>query len=197
MTSGSSFRLRRKLEPVVAASVVSLHMRTVLITTAAILALTVLAGGGVLLIAPSLVWSWFGPADLGPVAFERLERRTTPNDALACPPGLCPARSDVVPPVFTVDAPALRKAMDAILATEPKLVRVDSGEAADIARYVQRSARLEFPDTIVVRYLDRPDGRSTLALYARSQIGRSDFGVNKARLERWLARLEAAVPAAR
>lgn len=172
-------------------------MRNVVITIVATLTLIVLAGGGALLIAPALVWSWFGPADLGPVVFERLERRTTPNDALACPPDLCRARADIVPPVFSVDAPALRKAMDAILATEPKLVRVDAGEAADVARYIQRSARLEFPDTIVVRFLERPGGRSTLALHARSQIGRSDFGANKARLERWLAKLEASVLAAR
>jgi len=76
------------------------------------------------------------------------------------------------------------------------LVRVDTGEAAERARYIQRSARLDFPDTIVVRYLERPSGRSTVAFHSRSQIGRSDLGANKARIERWLARLEAAVPAA-
>ncbi|MBM3521687.1 MAG: DUF1499 domain-containing protein [Alphaproteobacteria bacterium] len=99
--------------------------------------------------------------------------------------------------IVAADATALRNAMEAILTTAPKLVRADGGEASDSARYVQRSARLEFPDTIVARYLERPGGRSTVALYARSQIGRSDLGANKARVERWLARLEAAVPVAR
>jgi uncharacterized protein (DUF1499 family) len=48
---------------------------------------------------------------------------------------------------------------------------------------------LGFPDTIVVRFLDLPDGRSTLAIYSRSRFGESDFGVNHARLERWLGKL--------
>jgi uncharacterized protein (DUF1499 family) len=33
------------------------------------------------------------------------------------------------------------------------------------------------------------DSRSTLAIYSRSQLGRSDLGVNLARIERWLDKL--------
>jgi uncharacterized protein (DUF1499 family) len=32
-------------------------------------------------------------------------------------------------------------------------------------------------------------GRSTLAIYSRSLVGRKDFGVNRARIQRWLAAL--------
>ncbi len=48
------------------------------------------------------VWqALFGPPDLGPVDFTRLVRRSTPNDALACPAGLCPAaKADIETPVF-------------------------------------------------------------------------------------------------
>jgi uncharacterized protein (DUF1499 family) len=38
---------------------------------------------------------------------------------------------------------------------------------------------------------DRGQDASTLALYSRSQVGSSDFGVNKRRLERWVARIGA------
>jgi uncharacterized protein (DUF1499 family) len=34
---------------------------------------------------------------------------------------------------------------------------------------------------------------STLAIYSRSLIGRSDLGVNRARVTRWLAALEASL----
>ena len=53
---------------------------------------------------------------------------------------------------------------------------------------------MRFPDTIVVRFLDRPDGRSTLAIYSRSQLGTNDLGVNLARIERWLDKLAGEVP---
>ena len=65
--------------------------------------LTAISASVILMVGPEWIWSFFGPPDLGPVAFETLERRTTPNDALACPPHFCKATSDLVPPLFAVD----------------------------------------------------------------------------------------------
>lgn len=173
-------------------------MRLVMMMLSALVALAALAVVTFLVLGPARVWSTFGPPDLGPVDFERLERRSSPNDALACPAGLCGgAAVDIVPPVFAVDARGLRAAMAKALAAEPKLERVADDPTAGTERFVQRSALLGFPDTIVVRYIDLPEGRSTLALYSRSQVGRSDLGANKARLERWLTRLGGAAPPAR
>jgi len=148
----------------------------------------------ILIVRSDWVWSFFGPPDLGPVAFESLERRTTPNDALACPPHLCEARSDLVPPLFAVDVNRLRATMGEVIASEPRITRVHTDDAALTERYVQRSALMGFPDTIVVRYLGQVEGHSTLAMYSRSQLGRSDLGVNRARLERWLEKLRQVLP---
>ncbi len=163
-------------------------VRTTLISSTAVAAFLILGLG----LDP--VWSLFGPADLGPVTFETLVRRKSPNDALACPPGLCPAISDLVAPVYPVPAQALRQALAEVLKREERLQRVASDDAAMTDRYVQRSKLLHFPDTITVRFLDRPGGTSTVALYSRSQLGHSDLGINRARIERWLAALTAAVP---
>lgn len=133
------------------------------------------------------VWGLFGPADLGPVAFESLERRASPNDALACPAGLCRAQSDLTPPVYAVSAAALKQALARVVASEPNVEQVENGPASD--RFIQRSRWMRYPDTIVVRYISRGEGQSTLALYSRSQIGHSDLGVNRARLQRWLEKL--------
>lgn len=140
------------------------------------------------------VWMLFGPADLGPVTFETLERRATPNDALACPPGLCRARADMAPPVFAVRPEALKAAMARVLAAEADVTRVADAPLEE--RLIQRTRWLRFPDTIVVRYLAVDEGRSTLALYSRSRLGRGDFGVNRARLARWLGGLSAQAPIA-
>ena len=58
-----------------------------------------------------------------------------------------------------------------------------------IARFLQRTRMMRFPDTIDVEVFPAPGG-STLAIYSRSLIGRRDFGVNRARIARWLAALE-------
>ncbi len=136
-----------------------------------------------------------GPADLGPVDFPVISRSATGNDALFCPAGLCgTARVDGAAPVFAVPAPALLQAVRAFLATQTDLVRVASDDATMQDRYVARTARMRFPDTITVKVMPAGEGRSTLALYSRSQIGRKDFGVNKARLDGWLASLGRSVP---
>jgi uncharacterized protein (DUF1499 family) len=167
--------------------------------------LTKVAIGAVLLIAALLaaarlgglewLWSLAGPADLGPVTFETLERRPAPNDALACPAGLCRARSDMAPPVFATGADGLRQAMARVIASEPDVELVERGEESE--RYIQRSKWMRFPDTIVVRYLPRGAEQSTIALYSRSQLGKGDFGVNKARVARWLGKLASEAPIAR
>ncbi|MCC7276464.1 MAG: DUF1499 domain-containing protein [Alphaproteobacteria bacterium] len=144
------------------------------------------------LVGPERVWALAGPADLGDVDFATLARRETPNDALACPPGLCRAPSDLTPPAYAMGARALAALFDRAVAAEPALERVGGDDGAPSRRYVQRSRLLRFPDTVVVRFLDLPDGRATLALYSRAQLGRSDFGVNLARIRRWLDRLDRA-----
>jgi uncharacterized protein (DUF1499 family) len=158
-------------------------------------AIVVAAGSAFVLIGPERLWSAIGPADLGPVDFETLERRESPNDALVCPPRLCKARSDLEAPAFAVDAKGLRAAMAKVIASEPRITAVDTAADGLTDRYVQRSALLGFPDTIVVRYLDLPGGTSTVAIYSRSQLGYGDRGVNKARIERWLGKLRTIVPA--
>lgn len=134
-------------------------------------------------------WRLFGDPDLGPVSFEQLERRPTPNDSLACPPDFCKARADVTTRLYRVAAHDLRLEFAKVIASEARVSVAEANEAALTDRYIQRSEHLGFPDTIVVRFLDRADGRSTIALYSRSQLGKGDFGVNRARIERWLGKL--------
>jgi uncharacterized protein (DUF1499 family) len=150
----------------------------------------VLIFGILQLAGPERVWALFGPADLGPVNFEALQRRTTPNDALACPVNVCQAKADLVSPVFGVSAQDLRLAFARAIATEPRLFRVGGDDANLTERYVQRTRLMRFPDTIVVRFFDLPDHQSTIALYSRSQLGEGDMGVNLARVQRWLSALE-------
>lgn len=71
-------------------------MRRILFWAAALLAGSFLAAAAVLLTAgPERLWETFGPADLGDVDFATLQRRDTPNEALACLPEFCAAEADM------------------------------------------------------------------------------------------------------
>ena len=165
---------------------------------AAVVTLVLLAMvGAFIFVGPERVWNLFGPPDLGGVSFETLQRRSTPNDALACPTELCSAKSDIVPALFSVSAGDLQLAFSRVIASEERVTKVEANDSDRTERYIQRTRLMGFPDTIVVRFLERPEGRSTLALYSRSQLGRGDFGVNRGRIERWLDKLAKEAPISR
>ena len=139
-----------------------------------------------LILYPDAIWRVFGSADLGPVSFETVQRRGTPNDALACLPSICTTRIDIVPPVLPVSAQDLKAALARALRSEPRTIEVASDDASLTYRFVQRSRWLHFPDTIVVRLLEMPHRQSSVLIYSRSQMGNGDMGVNRARVQRWL-----------
>jgi uncharacterized protein (DUF1499 family) len=133
----------------------------------------------------------FGAPDLGPVTFETLDRGGRQNDALACPPGLCRATADFDPGVFPLSEEELRARVTRLALAEPHTVPAYRHTRAGLPtqdRYVQRSRLMQYPDTIDIRFIPLSETTATLAIYSRSQIGRSDFGVNLARIRRWTDR---------
>lgn len=62
------------------------------------------------------------------------------------------------------------------------------------ATYVDRSRVMGFPDYVSVKV--SPEGEGTrLSAYSRLRFGQDDLGVNRARLEDWVRRTEAALQA--
>lgn len=59
--------------------------------------------------------------------------------------------------------------------------------------FVVRSRAFGFPDAISVRALPEGAG-TTLAIWSRSRFGGYDWGVNRARVERWVAALGTPLP---
>ena len=66
--------------------------------------------------------------------------------------------------------------------------RPDEGRAT----YVDRSTVLGLPDYVSVKAAREGEG-TRLSAYSRLRFGRADFGVNRARLEDWTARVRAAL----
>ncbi|SNX70522.1 uncharacterized protein SAMN05878503_10688 [Cereibacter ovatus] len=56
--------------------------------------------------------------------------------------------------------------------------------------WLTRTRLWGFPDFTSVRLIPAPDGGTFVTIFARARFGHSDLGVNRARVEDWLARLQ-------
>jgi uncharacterized protein (DUF1499 family) len=108
-----------------------------------------------------------------------------PNDALAAPAGTTRVEVDIVLPFVTPPSAELLAALDAVARAEPRVEVLAGDVGTGQITYVQRSAVIGFPDYISVSTVETSAG-SSLILWSRSRYGHYDFGVNRARLERWL-----------
>jgi hypothetical protein len=136
----------------------------------------------------------FGPIEQPEIDFATLVRKPTPNQYLMCPPGACAAETEAESPVFDLPARELEALWLAMVVRQPRTVQTAHYQGLRQYDFVQRSELMRYPDTITVRFIPLDDGRATLAIYSRAHYGRKDFGVNRARIEAWLAELAKEVP---
>lgn len=131
----------------------------------------------------------FGPVQREVIVFETLDPGARTNRYLVCPQGYCAAMPDRISPVFDMPAAALYRRWMAMIERQPRITPGPANADANQYDFVQRSLVLRFPDTITVRFIPLGAAKSTLAVYSRSHYGRSDFGVNRDRIDSWLAAL--------
>jgi hypothetical protein len=132
----------------------------------------------------------FGPVKREAIVFEELRLRSSPNQYLVCPPGLCRnAKPHAEAPVFEMQPQALRARWMERIGGLPLVEQVGSGPALEQYDFEALTPLARFPDTITVRFLPTGDGRATLAIYSRSHYGRNDFGANEKRIKAWLGLL--------
>jgi uncharacterized protein (DUF1499 family) len=131
-----------------------------------------------------------------PLDLAHFERPSTPNTALAAPDD-AGVRPDIVTPVFHVSAARLWTVLQGVADGEPRTFRLAADRTGMAGSWVARSAVWNFPDVITARVAPRGPEESTLALYSRSLYGRSDFGVNRRRLEAWVAAVDASLSSER
>lgn len=122
------------------------------------------------------------PGGLDPTLVARTGR---PNDRLLCPEGFCRAPADAPAPILEAAPERVLEAWKAVIEAAPRtvIVHFDARELRLVAE--QRSRLFGFVDTIAVKVLPLPDGRTSFAAYSRSETGYWDLGVNAARLDEW------------
>ncbi len=132
----------------------------------------------------------FGAPDRPRIDFATLQKTDRPNQYLVCPRDLCAATPDRDAPVYAVPPSVLRDALLAAVASEPRVRLLAADAEAGYYEFEQTSRFMGYPDTVTVQIFDRGDDASTLAVYSRAHYGYRDFGVNKARVDAWLAKLD-------
>jgi uncharacterized protein (DUF1499 family) len=108
-------------------------------------------------------------------------------------PGSDPGPRGQISPVHPVPPPALLEAFDRMALAQPATRRLAGSPSDGLVTYVQRTPIVGYPDYVSVRAVPVECGGSALVLLSRSRFGRSDLGVNEARVKAWLAALR--VPA--
>lgn len=128
-----------------------------------------------------------------PMDVAHIVRPSSPNTALAAPEGFSP-RPDVLTPRYEVPMNGLFALVQDVASHQPRTYLAALYPDQLQVHYVARSAWFNFPDLIMVQVREDGPGRSDLIIYSRSVYGRSDLGVNRKRVEAWLAALQTKLP---
>jgi hypothetical protein len=147
----------------------------------------------VVLVAGFLVYVRVAPSDVATWHQDPLTAPTpeTPNSFRVLAPGSSPGPEEMVSPVFPVPPAALMAAFDRMAMAQERTERLAGTPDGDgFVTYVQRTPTVGYPDYVSVRAVPAGDGGSALVILSRSRFGKSDLGVNKARITDWLAKLD-------
>jgi uncharacterized protein (DUF1499 family) len=123
--------------------------------------------------------------------FSTLKLGRKPNQYLMAPEGLCnAAEPHRTSPVFGTPAAELFRNLIDLAGGEERVTITDVSEATLTAKLVARSKVFRFPDMIDCQVIPVDENSATLAVYSRARYGIRDFGVNRARIEDWVRRLQ-------
>ena len=165
-------------------------MRPAMIAAAVVVAVVFAGGLALRLYMGRAAEDRLAPAES--VSLAGLQAPLPQNAFLACPPGYCRAAM-AASPIFAMPWPRLAEYWAEIVAREPRIVRVASAPDRKAIVLIQHSLLFRFPDIITVEFAALAPDRSSLAIYSRARYGKKDFGVNRQRVERWLALLQRAI----
>ncbi|MEH6524532.1 MAG: DUF1499 domain-containing protein [Sneathiella sp.] len=125
------------------------------------------------------------------IDFASLKKPRKPNSYLMCPADYCLYPAKDISPEFEMSAQKLAQMFEKVVLAQERTEKLsESDNQGEIQiDFVQYSALIGYPDTITVRFIELPDGRSTLAVFSRAHYGYRDFNVNENRIKAWIEKL--------
>lgn len=135
--------------------------------------------GAVFIVVAGVAYVRLSPSDIA--TYHLAPKATEAGDT----PG---ANSFKAARAITAPAADVLQAVDTVALATDRTRRVAGGVDEGLMTYETRSAVMGFPDYTTVTVTDGATG-PLLVIYGRSRFGASDLGVNRARIEGWLAQL--------
>jgi uncharacterized protein (DUF1499 family) len=129
-----------------------------------------------------------GLEEAQPLEFASLVLPRSPNTCLATP-AWHPGFKHLETPIYPVSTGRLFEVLGQVAAEFPRTYPRGSWPERNQAQWVERSQIMNYPDIIMAEVVAAPTGGAGLFLYSHSLFGWSDMGVNRARVDRWLAAL--------
>lgn len=126
-----------------------------------------------------------GYVRLAPVDADRWHVRPAPPDGNDD----AQAGSFTAQRTFTDPPEAILTRLDAIALAGPRTQAIAGSAAEGMITYQTRSAFFGFPDYTTI-FAQAEAGGSRVIIYSRLRFGSYDLGVNQARVQDWLTRLE-------
>jgi uncharacterized protein DUF1499 len=89
--------------------------------------------------------------------------------------------------VLDITAAELAVLVDDFVLAQPRVTRLAGSSNDLMMTYVQRSMSMGYPDYITIKITPLVAEQSKLEILSRSRFGYSDLGVNKTRVNQWVA----------
>ena len=121
--------------------------------------------------------------------FKTLKLSWKPNQYLVTPTGWGQDRPHRESPVFGRDPAAVYAAIKAVALDQPRVQLLSDDPTRRKLELVQRTRIVRFPDFVSIEVVPAEGQGSTILVYSRAKFGIRDFGVNRRRIDRWLALL--------
>jgi uncharacterized protein (DUF1499 family) len=94
---------------------------------------------------------------------------------------------------FNVNASELALLVDEFIRRQPRIKHVSGDPDSRMISYVQRSSIMGYPDYITIKVSPTGSKQSKLEILSRSRFGHSDLGVNKRRIDQWIAAIQSLI----
>lgn len=100
------------------------------------------------------------------------------------------ADGDAESPEYPLSPDVMMARLDTVAQATERVTRLAGSVAEGHITYVVRSKIMGYPDYVSVRAIPAGETGAQLVIWSRARFGGSDHGVNRARIEAWLAALE-------